>query len=95
MGERYADTLAGAGPELWVGTVPDIFGYGMTVIETSEEKVREALKAKYEDWKADRAKHFPRVLDPEPTTFEGSFASFGGTIKRIEPGKVYFDNFAE
>lgn len=90
-----AETPAAPQPEMWVGIVQGIFGYGMTVVGGSQAEVEKALRTKYAEWKADRAKHFAHELrNEEETTFEGSFEHFGGVIKRITPGTVYFDHFA-
>ena len=95
MGERYADAKAEAEkPELHIGVIPDIFGYGMTVAETSQAKAEAALRAKYAEWKADRKKHI-KGYDETETNFDKSFEDFGGYYKRVELGKVYYDNFAE
>jgi hypothetical protein len=76
--------------KLWVGVIPDIFGYGMTVLSNSKDGAMKALKAEYRRWKKSQGEH----ADPT-TTFAGSYENFGGHIKKIEVGKVYFDNFGE
>ena len=73
--------------ELWVGTVEGIFGYGMSVISDSEAGVMKALKAEYRRWK--------RQYPNEETSFAKSFEWFGGSVKKVKLGKVYYDNFNE
>lgn len=70
---------------IWVGVIPEIFGYGINVVEESEEACKKALKRAYQEWK----KHRP---DPR-TNFKTSFDNFGGFIKEVELGKKYYDNF--
>lgn len=79
-----------ADPELWVGVVPDIFGYGMTVAAPSKDAAMRALRAEYKKWKQQLGKH----ADPT-TTFDRSFEEFGGWVSKVEIGKVYYDNFGE
>jgi len=80
-------TKAGERTQIWIGTIPDIFGYGMTVATDSEASAIKALKSEYRRWK----KQYP---NPE-NTFETSFEAFGGNVRNITPGKVYYDNFGE
>lgn len=75
-------------PQIWVGIVDGIFGYGMSVVADSEAAVMKALRAEYRRWK----KQYP--TDPT-TNFDASFENFGGRVTQIEKGKVYYDNFAE
>jgi len=74
----------------WVGVVPDIFGYGMSVLAPSKEAAMKALRAEYKRWKKQLGKH----ADPT-TTFDRSFEEFGGRVAKVEVGKVYYDNFGE
>jgi hypothetical protein len=74
--------------KIWMGVVPDIFGYGMTVVSDSAEGARKALKAEYHRWKA----QLKEYADPT-TTFGGSFVHYGGRIFQVELDKVYYDNF--
>lgn len=72
---------------IWVGMIPEIFGYGMTVIGNSEAECMKALRAEYKEWKKQR---------PDPSTnFKKSFEYFGGSVQEIEIGKVYFEDFRE
>jgi len=73
--------------KIFVGTIPDIFGYGMSVVAFTKKECKEALKLKYADWK----KQQPN----EETSFTTAFNDWGGYIRPIEIGKVYFDNFGE
>jgi hypothetical protein len=80
--------------KLWVGQIPDIFGYGLLVLEDSEDKCRKALRKAYNDW----AKNYPdtygrmegKVLR---SRFDKAMHHWGGEVRKIEIGKVYYDNF--
>lgn len=70
---------------IWIGVIPGIFGYGISVAEESKEACMKALKKCYQEWKEDY---------PDPTTnFKTSFENWGGRIEEIELGKGYYDNF--
>jgi hypothetical protein len=73
--------------ELWVGIIPDIFGYGFSVAGQTAGECKKAMQQEYKRWK----KMYP---DTE-TNFESSFENFGGRIQRISLGKVYYENFGE
>jgi predicted RNase H-like HicB family nuclease len=72
---------------IWVGIIPDIFGYGMSVLGNTEAECMKALKDGYKEWK----KGYP---DPS-TNFKTSFENWGGFVREIELNKTYFDNFGE
>jgi ribosomal protein S5 len=72
---------------VWVGVIPGIFGYGISVAEESEEACMKALNRAYREWKKGY---------PDPTTnFKTSFEYWGGRVTEVELGKNYFDNFGE
>lgn len=72
---------------IWVGVIPEIFGYGISVVEVSEKACMKALKKEYKKWKMER---------PDPTTkFKTSFEAWGGRVIEVEIGKCYYDNFGE
>ena len=84
--------------KVWVGLIPEIFGYGLLVVEDSEEECRKALeeaynesaKGSYDDYEDQEHE------DGTPyTRFEKAFEHWGGGFKHIEFGKVYFDDFGE
>lgn len=72
---------------IWIGVIPDIFGYGITVASLTEAGAKKALRKAYLDWK----KHRP---NPE-TNFNSSFEDWGGYITKVELDKGYNDNFGE
>jgi hypothetical protein len=70
---------------IWVGIIPNIFGYGISVADTTEAKVMTALRKSYDDWKN---------ANPDPSTdFETSFQYWGGYVTEVELGADYFEGF--
>jgi hypothetical protein len=65
---------------IWIGHIPDIFGYGIMVAETTEDKAMKALKREFDKWDATRS-------------FKESLEYFGGGVFEVELGKGYNDNF--
>lgn len=72
---------------IWIGVIPDIFGYGISVASLTEDGAMKALRNAYNEWKV----HRPN----SSTTFSTSFENFGGRVERIELNKSYCDNFGE
>jgi hypothetical protein len=70
---------------IWVGIIPDIFGYGISVAETSKAKAMTALRKSYDEWK--------EAQPDSSTDFETSFQYWGGSVTEIELGKAYNDGF--
>lgn len=70
---------------VFVGIIPDIFGYGLSVVSKSKAGAMKALRAAYESFKKAR---------PDPTTtFETSFEYFGGYVEKVKFNDVYSDVF--
>lgn len=70
---------------VWVGVIPDIFGYGITTIAYTKADAMKALRQSYAVWKKAR---------PDSTTnFKTSYERFGGTIYQVEIGKAYHEHF--
>jgi hypothetical protein len=70
---------------IWLGIIPGIFGYGISVAETSKAKAMTALRKAYDEYKE---------ANPNPNTdFETSFEYWGGSVSKIELGRSYFDGF--
>jgi hypothetical protein len=71
-------------PEVWIGQIPGIFGYGIVVAESSEAECKKALKKHYlackKSWGYDK-------------TFTDAMDYFGGGVFKIEMGKMYYDEF--
>jgi hypothetical protein len=70
---------------VYVGVIPDIFGYGINVVSDSRKGAMDALRNAYDEWKAAR---------PDRTTnFKSSFEYWGGYVVEVELGKGYYDGF--
>ena len=71
---------------IWCGLIPDIYGYGITVFETTEELAKKSLK-----------KHF--LVAKKSFNGEYSFPKamewFGGRVFPIEMDKYYDDGLRE
>jgi len=81
---------------IWVGIIPDIFGYGISVAEESEEKCLKALKKIYRDWvkgEPDTYGIMRHENGKAMTRFEKAMEHWGGRVEEIELGKCYYDNF--
>ena len=70
---------------IWVGIIPGIFGYGISVVDESEAKCLTALRREYKEWK--------KSYVDSSTNFKTSFENWGGSVEEIELGKGYFDDF--
>ena len=70
---------------IWMGIIPGIFGYGISVASESQEGVNAALRKAYAEWKVARPN--------SETNFESSFEEWGGHIFEVELNKSYFDSF--
>jgi len=82
---------------IWVGIIPDIFGYGMSVAAESEEECLKALKKDYRECVKGRSDDYGDMRDENGrklTRFEKAMENWGGRIEEIELGKVYWDNFS-
>ena len=70
---------------IFIGTIPDIFGYGISVASDTEAGAMTALRKAYAEWKE---------ANPDSTTsFKTSFEYWGGHITKVELGKAYHDGF--
>ena len=72
---------------IWIGVIPDIFGYGITAASLTEAGAKKTLHKAYLQWK----KHRP---NPE-TNFKQAFEDWGGYLTRVDLDKGYADNFSE
>lgn len=72
--------------KLYYGSMPDVAGYGISVIHNDRDVVVKRMKFAYKKWKK---------AYKLPWSFEGAFEYFGATIKEIEIGKIYYDEFKE
>lgn len=83
---------------IWIGVIPDIFGYGITIAEESEEACEKALKRAYNSWAKGRPDDYGDMRDENGrklTRFEKAMENWGGRIIEVELGKAYFDNFGD
>lgn len=69
--------------KLWCGRIPEIYGYGLIVLECTEAEARKTLRREFQIMK--KSFHgemsFPKAMD-----------YFGGTVIPVETGKAYYDN---
>jgi len=70
---------------IWMGIIPGIFGYGISVASETEQGVMKALRKAYAEWKVARPN--------QETNFESSFEEWGGHVFEVELNKSYFDSF--
>jgi len=71
---------------IWVGIIPGIFGYGISVASKTKAGAMKALKVSYQEWKSARQ-------DEYITTFEESFEYWGGYVNKIQLDEDYIDGF--
>jgi hypothetical protein len=73
---------------IWIGVIPDIFGYGISVASETKEGAMKALRKRWNDW-------MPGSSFPEGSTFDQHFEDFGGEVKQVSLDRPYFENFKE
>lgn len=83
--------------KIWVGQIPDIFGYGLLVLEMSEDKCRKALRKAYNEWAKNYPDTYGRMEGDDGkalrSRFDKAMYQWGGSVMEVEVGKVYCDNF--
>jgi hypothetical protein len=72
--------------KLWVGHIPGIYGYGVMVIEFTEDQARKSLKKAFA-----QAKKY----NEGEMSYANAFDHWGGRIFEVETGKHYGDDFTE
>lgn len=79
--------------KIYVGTIRDIFGYGLSVVGHSEKECYDSLFNAYCEW----SREIPKGLSDEErkSHFNNVMEDWGGFIRVVEPSKVYYDNFCE
>lgn len=77
---------------IWIGVIPRIFGYGISV---ASETRTGAMKALREGWKKGMKNWMGGTSVSKLPTFQQHFESFGGHVSEVELGKAYYDNFGE
>ena len=70
---------------IWLATIPEIGGIGISIISNTEESAKKMLKKAYYDIKRDW------WYGQEYNTYKGALEYFGGTIKKVYFNKVYDD----
>ena len=70
---------------IWMACMPLIFGYGLIVVDKTEELALKALKKEYYKWRKFRNGHH---------TFKQAYENWSGRSERIELGKVYNEDFS-
>lgn len=70
---------------IYIGVIPGIFGYGISVASDSKEGAMTALRSAYDRWKEARP--------DSHTNFDSTFESFGGSVIKVELGKAYHNGF--
>jgi hypothetical protein len=72
--------------KFWCGMIPGIYGYGIMVIECTEDQARKSLKRAFA-----RAKKY----NNGERSYNDSFIHWGGRIFEVETGKCYGDDFTD
>jgi len=72
--------------KMWIGHIPEIYGYGIMVLECTENEARKSLK---------RAFAITKKANDGQRTYAASFDHWGGRIFEIETGRHYCDDFSE
>lgn len=81
---------------IWVGIIPDIFGYGISVADVSEEKCLKALKKAYGKWTKGEPDTYGIMRHENGkamTRFEKAMENWGGRVEEINLGEAYCDGF--
>jgi predicted acetyltransferase len=72
--------------KLWIGHIPGIYGYGIIVVELTEDEARKSLKKAFA--KAKKA-------NVGQASYKESSKNWGCRIFEVETGKYYGDDFSE
>lgn len=73
--------------EIWYGCMPGLCGYGINVIGFSEAETTAKLKKYFYEYR--------KSWKFNEYTFKRALEYFGGYVKKLEPGKCYYDDFGE
>jgi predicted RNase H-like HicB family nuclease len=86
---------------IWMGTIPEIFGYGLSVVGETREECEAALKKGYREWTKNSAYSSDDYGDMRDkngkklTRFEKAMEYWGGSVFQVELGKIYYDDFKD
>ena len=69
--------------KLWYGHIPEIFGYGIMIISSSERKAKSGLKKAYYTLRKEYGSR---------TTYETAMENWGGGVYELFLDYVYYDN---
>tara|TARA_R100000700_G_C3123695_1_gene111658 strand:+ start:243 stop:488 length:246 start_codon:yes stop_codon:yes gene_type:complete len=72
---------------IWLGTIPEIGGYGISVISETKEGAEKTLKKTFYEMRRDW------WYGQEYYTYKGAFEYFSGRIVKIYFDKSYDDSF--
>jgi len=75
--------------QIYVGIIGEIFGYGLMILGHSEEQCRDGLRKEVDEWRNNMGEESSQQI------FDKAFEDWGGSIKQVEIGKIYYDGFAE
>jgi hypothetical protein len=81
---------------IFIGVIPGIFEYGISVAEETEEACLKALKKRYRQWTKDESDTYGDMRDEngkQMTRFEKAMEYWGGRVQEVELGKAYYDDF--
>jgi hypothetical protein len=67
---------------IWCGLIPDIYGYGITVFETTEDLAKKSLKKHF---------HVAKKANDGEYSFPKAMEWFGGRVFEVEMDKCYDD----
>lgn len=70
---------------IYLAQMPDCFGYGLCVMDTTESGAERALQRAYRGMKRD--------FGTTTMSYKEALEYFGGGVEEIELGKVYNDGF--
>jgi len=72
--------------KMWIGHIPEIYGYGVMVMECTEDEARKSLKLAFA---------VAKKANDGQRSYAQSFDHWGGRIFEVETGKRYCDDFSE
>tara|TARA_R100001463_G_scaffold15959_1_gene41452 strand:- start:2267 stop:2512 length:246 start_codon:yes stop_codon:yes gene_type:complete len=76
---------------IWVGRMPGVCGYGISVIGKTKADARRSLEKSYNKWRNDYGFHFMKDIN----TYNKAMDYFGGWIEKKYFDFGYYDDFAE
>ena len=74
---------------VWIGSLPEYQGYGISVAHETETKCINAMKVAYYAMRKNSHGKFFTM------SFDKAMENFGGLVREVPFGKAYYDNFWE